>query len=99
MDRITVDIHRSISGPDVREEFYVPNEPEELYDLEKDPLEYTNLIDDPDYAEIARELRTKVEQWMSSTDDPLLHGPVEGIESAKWAEEARYGRAYIPGNK
>ncbi|MFM9279887.1 sulfatase family protein [Paenibacillus jiagnxiensis] len=94
-----VDIHRSISGPDVREEFYVPNEPEELYDLEKDPLEYTNLIDDPDYAEVARELRTKVEQWMSSTDDPLLHGPVEGIESAKWAEEARHGRAYIPRNK
>ncbi|MEC0184822.1 sulfatase [Paenibacillus peoriae] len=91
-----VDIHLSLSGPDVREQFYVPNEPEELYDLSTDPLEYTNLIHDPAYANIAAELRDKVEEWMNTTDDPLLQGPVEGIESAKWAVEAQNGRAYIP---
>lgn len=93
-----VDIHRSISGPDVREQFYVANEPEELYDLEKDPLEYTNLIHDPGYAEVAEELRRKVENWMTSTDDPILKGPVAGTESAKWAEEALHGRVYVPKN-
>ncbi len=65
---------------------------------QKDPLEYTNLIHDPAYAEVAEELRRKVENWMTSTDDPILKGPVDGTESAKWAEEALHGRVYVPRN-
>lgn len=89
-----VDIHRSLSGPDVREQFYVSNEPEELYDLENDPLEEHNVIHDERYANVAEELRIKVKKWMKSTNDPLLCGPIPGIESAKWAEEARKGTTY-----
>lgn len=90
-----VDIHKSLSGPDVREQYYVPNELEELYDLEEDPLERNNVIDHPDYREVAQELREKVSGWMASTNDPLLSGEkIPGIESKKWAEETRKGTSY-----
>jgi arylsulfatase A-like enzyme len=32
-----------------------------LYDLEKDPEEYTNLVDDPDYQIIVNEMRQKLD--------------------------------------
>lgn len=89
-----VDIHKSLSGAEVRTQYYVPNEAEELYDLQRDPLEEHNLIQDPQYTEVASELRSKVREWMESTDDPLLHGPVPGTESSKWAEEEKKGLAY-----
>lgn len=56
------------------------NEPrpmEELYDLEKDPNEMNNLINDPEYSDILEELRTKLKEWMERTNDPVLEGKVE----------------------
>ncbi len=56
------------------------NEPramEELYDLEHDPDEMDNLVDDPQYSEILEEMRTKLRAWMERTEDPLLEGKVE----------------------
>ena len=32
----------------------------ELYDLDKDPMEYTNLIDDPAYTALAEELSDRL---------------------------------------
>jgi len=87
-----------LSGLAVRERLYVPNEPEELYDLHLDPLEKNNLIDHPDYQAIAARLRERVADWMRETDDPLLSGPVKGVESRRWAQEIAAGRAY-PGRK
>ncbi|WP_138417924.1 sulfatase family protein [Aquibacillus sediminis] len=89
-----VDTHKSIAGQDVQEQYYVPNEEEELYDLTKDPLEEKNRISDPAYLQIAEELRTKVNNWMKETNDPLLHGTVEGVESKQWAEEEAKGTTY-----
>lgn len=95
---VTVDAHLSPSGAAMREQCYVPNEPEELYDLQKDPLEEKNLINDPAYAQIAQELRTKVANWMVETNDPLLKGPIKGQGSKRWATEIAEGRAY-PGRE
>jgi arylsulfatase A-like enzyme len=56
---------------------------EQLYDVVLDPNEAANLIDDPDYAEVRRDLTERLERWMRETDDPLLHGPVQpppGVE-------------------
>jgi N-sulfoglucosamine sulfohydrolase len=49
---------------------------ERLHDLFFNPGEGRNSIDDPDYADVAADLRTRLERWMQKTDDPLLDGPV-----------------------
>jgi N-sulfoglucosamine sulfohydrolase len=49
---------------------------EQLYDLIFDPNEAANLATDPAAATVLQEMRTRLDQWMINTDDPLLHGPV-----------------------
>jgi arylsulfatase A-like enzyme len=49
---------------------------EQLYDLQLDPGEAWNRIDDPALAEVAAGLRERLERWMRGTGDPLLDGPV-----------------------
>ncbi len=45
---------------------------EELYDYENDPNALNNLIDDPEYKDIANQLRTELEKQMQATNDYLL---------------------------
>jgi arylsulfatase A-like enzyme len=49
---------------------------EQLYDLVFDPNEAANVVEDPAYAEVADALRTRLEDWMRETGDPLLEGPI-----------------------
>jgi arylsulfatase A-like enzyme len=49
--------------------FTVPRPAEELYDLQNDPYESKNLIADPAFQDIARELRNKLELWEKETND------------------------------
>jgi N-sulfoglucosamine sulfohydrolase len=44
----------------------------ELYDLEKDPNEFTNLAGQPQYASVEQKLKSQLEEWQKKTDDPLL---------------------------
>lgn len=48
----------------------------ELYDLNTDPLELTNVAEEPAYAEIRSDLLIKLREWMTDTGDPLLDGAV-----------------------
>ncbi|NGM70199.1 sulfatase [Natronolimnobius sp. AArcel1] len=79
---LTRDIFCSAAGNEVRKTSYGEQRPyEELYDLEADPLEKENLLADGDLedspAKTARDrLRADLLEWMESTDDPLLEGPV-----------------------
>ena len=40
----------------------------ELYDLEKDPYEMENLITDPKYREMTKDLSSQIFDWLGSTD-------------------------------
>jgi len=52
---------------------------EELYDLQKDPHEFTNLIDDPAYAAVAKDLREKLDNWMRETGD-YMRGATQFVD-------------------
>ena len=47
---------------------------EELYDVQQDPFALNNLIDDPEYAGVADELRDRLQTWMAATNDYALEG-------------------------
>jgi hypothetical protein len=48
----------------------------------------------PEHAKVLEELRSKVETWMTSTNDPLLKGRVSGIAAPDWQEQFDNGSAY-----
>jgi hypothetical protein len=61
----------------------VPPTREALYDLVFDPNEMNNLIDQPGLADVAAEMKALLQDWMLSTHDPLLDGPVPAPPGAK----------------
>lgn len=50
---------------------YSPHGTDELYDLDADPHELTNLIDDLASGPLLDDLRARLMDWMVKTDDPL----------------------------
>jgi len=62
---------------------YVHDRPPLLYDLERDPLEWRNVVDDPEYAEIAASLR-----------DQLLAG-WDGAETERKILESQRRRIFL----
>ena len=48
----------------------------QLYDLEKDPHEFSDVADDPAYADVRKDLSDRLWTWMGSVDDPSLKGPL-----------------------
>lgn len=74
---LTDDVFVSRAGREIREQFQSGRRPyEELYDLDSDPYETTNLADDPAYEHVCKQLQGRLIQWMENTNDPLLDGPV-----------------------
>jgi N-sulfoglucosamine sulfohydrolase len=71
------DIIGDPAGKVMKKRYKKKREMEELYDLEMDPLEKMNLIEDPNYAQVANELRASLKQWMKKTNDPLLKGKIK----------------------
>ena len=66
-----------IFGHDLLEQYYSdPLPEEEFYDLLLDPHELTNRADDPNYASTRQDLRTSLMDWLQTTGDPILEGPV-----------------------
>lgn len=91
---LPLDIHRSPSGEIVREQYYVPNVPEELYDVAEDPLEQRNLACEPACATVLKDLRDRVEERMRTTGDPLWKGKIDGVIAPDWQEQWDNGTAY-----
>jgi arylsulfatase A-like enzyme len=74
--------------------------PHELYDLENDPEERYNRVRYPDYQEVVRDLRLRLDDWFCRYVDPSLDGarlPVTGkgqinlVGPRGEGEEAFYG--------
>ena len=77
--QIGMDIQQDAIGKYMLERIKKPRPNEELYDLKKDPNEILNLIDDPNYKDIVKELRNKLYEWMKRTDDPILKGKIKHL--------------------
>lgn len=68
-------IHRF--GARLIEQWYsAPVPREELYDLESDPDEFSNLAMNPRYDAVRRDLRQRLTATLRESNDPLLLGPV-----------------------
>ena len=84
------DIYVAPAGEAMKEDFYNEVRPrEELYDLDRDPLEMSNVIDGEAYDDIAWTLRTRVHNWMVETNDPLLYGDYAPTKEQRERREQR----------
>jgi Arylsulfatase A and related enzymes len=60
---------------------------EELYDVVNDPYELDNLAYNPDYADILKDMRARLEQYRKQQQDTIT-GPILDIENT-WKSEKR----------
>jgi len=77
----------------VETHFATPRPDAELYDLEQDPNETSNLCGEG-YSDVEQHLRGLLQRWMKETRDPVLHGPVANPEPERakrefWVESGR----------
>ena len=68
------DIEDSIASKELIKGALDDRPDEEFYDLQKDPLEFSNLMGNPDYAGKINELKGILQEWMEKTNDPILRG-------------------------
>jgi arylsulfatase A-like enzyme len=73
---VPTDVRASPIYPLLRDELDRAREPVELYDLQVDPGEQTNLAGQDSVAATEADLRHRLRAWMEETRDPLLAGPV-----------------------
>ena len=59
---------------------YTNRPKEELYNLKEDPYELHNLANDPNYTEIKKELREKLNQWMEQQGDRGIDTELKAVK-------------------
>ena len=52
-----------------------------LYDLKKDPEEFSNLGGNNAYHEVESQMEAALNKWMTETDDPILNGDISPPEN------------------
>jgi hypothetical protein len=67
---------------------------EQLYDLIFDPNEASNLANDLSVAVVLEEMRSRLDDWMYNTNDPLLHGPVPAPPGAELNDPDQLSPSY-----
>ena len=48
---------------------YIPHDLDELYDLQADPAEMNNLVNDPEHADVLNEMKARLLGWNDATKD------------------------------
>lgn len=69
--RNSTDSEIKVGDRKLKDYFFRP--PEELYDLENDPNEVQNLVNDADHATVLNELRKRLDTWQRRTEDAWLY--------------------------
>ena len=70
-------------------ERYMRRPAEELYDLDADPIEFNNLVDDPDFAKIKKELSGELDRWIAEQEDPGVE-----LDTKKSLQNNRQGKGH-----
>jgi len=76
--------------------FWRPKPVEELYDLQKDPDEVTNLANDPEYVDVLSRMRGALSGWMEDVRDIGLLPEYEMIARSKAAGVSPYEMGHDP---
>jgi N-sulfoglucosamine sulfohydrolase len=77
--QIPLDIRRDPSGVYMKDFINHPRAEEELYDLQRDPNEMNNLINNSGYQDIKIKMKHKLFEWMKKTNDPILNGKIKDL--------------------
>lgn len=65
----------------------------ELFDITKDPLEWTNLAGNPEFTEVQKELSVELDRWMESQGDKGQQTELDALQhQAKWARRNKKGK-------
>lgn len=77
----------------VQSQFFLPREPEGLYDLEKDPYETINLSGDPAYRGILEEMRGLLDDWVKGMPD-LSFYPENRLRAEAFDDPVGFGQEH-----
>jgi arylsulfatase A-like enzyme len=78
---------------EIQSQFFLPREPEVLYDLENDPYETHNLAGDPAYLEALKEMRILMEEWVKGLPD-LSFYPENKLRSFAFNDPVAFGQEH-----
>lgn len=78
---------------EIQSQFFTPKVPQELYDVEIDPFETINLANNPKYQKSLKQLRKKLNSWMSSMPDLSLY-PENYIIDKAFNDPITFGQAH-----
>ena len=77
----------------IQQQFFLPRQPESLYDLNKDPHEVNNLANDPAYQTVLKELRSDLQQIVKSMPDLGFYPESYFLEKGL-ANPVKFGQAH-----
>ena len=70
-DRYKYATYKYLEIPDYADLPSPPERMEELYDLQKDPYQLHNLVDDAAHHDVVADLRARLGAWQGRTADPV----------------------------
>jgi len=79
---------------DIQAAFFLPKQPEELYDLEADPFETRNLAALPEYRRELRQLRKALNKWLRNMPDLSFFPEHELIQQGALQNPTAFGQSH-----
>jgi arylsulfatase A-like enzyme len=70
--KLSKDLEESLTRRSMGDSHLAPRDSVELYDLDDDPHELSNVAEDPRYVEVRASLESALAEWMRETKDPVV---------------------------